>query len=381
MARSDKKEQPTKKPTKTPRTPEEIKAAKDARLVQNLIGKKDAGGAKAFADSIMPSGALGRVSSGFDESGNRIAENQDYLNKLRATSDFYGGPNARSADVQSSLDRSANAVNRSAATNSLLDTARGQMGRSGATSDYLNRLRESTAGYTSPENQAMLESTMRDTNKAYTNQSELLSRDSAKLGIRGGAVAALQAKIGKNAARAEGEARQDIFIKNADEKQKRLLDYGGANRTAETDEFGRTKDVADLNAKAEADDRVRGNDFYDKVRDVEDTEYGKRRESGSDYFATVQGVRTDELNRGKTNLDQVAAENQGRQGLFFAGLSQARGNRNEKEQRGLNKSYLQLARDQLKSSNSRGASGTSQTKAPLDYNAYIDEKKKLIEGA
>lgn len=301
------KPSPNRKAPAAPAAPQSPQD-RDAAAIAKLLGKDDAEGAAALSRNFFPEGSLGRVNTGFNPNGGRIAENQDVLDRMRAKMEAMGpgGGARRSADVTEFIDRS----------------------------------RAGLEGYTAPENQAMLEQQMRGVNQGYMQGADRLSRDAAKLGIRGGSLAALRGKVEKQAARGESEARQNLFVKNADEKQERLSQFGQA------------------------------------VQGVEQGEYDRDRQSTGDYYDTLSKMRADELDREKTNINQVNAERSGQAATYFGGLERGASNRAQAEERKMNKNYYNLAKSMYGRS---GRGGRSSGGTAANPSGYFDEAKKVVE--
>lgn len=447
-----KKQPKQNRPARAPK-PEPTQDDKDAKAISQLLGKEDAAGAAALTRQFFPESSLGRVSSGFDANGNRIRENQDVLDRARAAMEAYGagGGARRSSDVQNLIDRSragldrsaetqANldrtkaglgrtaedagilskmeaATNRSGESQALIDQANSRVGRTQETKDYLGRLNSATAGYSSPENQAMLEQQMRGINQGFQQGQQRIANNAGKMGIRGGTLAALAAKNQRAAGRAEAETRQDLFVKNADEKQKRLMQYGDAVSGAETAEQGRFRDAGsvtmgvqsqeaanrgayastarsiqdseerrgntynDLVRQTQLDDQQRLGDYGGYVAGAEADEYGRERDTRTDYFNTLGSIREDELNRTQINLDKTAAERAGQNSTYFGGLEYSRSRRDADEARRLNRDYYNLAKSQYGGGRGRqsGRGPTSGTPAEDPRLGFFDEAAKTIQ--
>jgi hypothetical protein len=451
--KNTKKKPNSKRPAKEKAPAQELSPEqKDARAISQLLGQQDAEGAAALTRQFFPEGSLGRVSSGFDANGNRIRENQDVLDRARAAMEAYGpgGGGRRSADVQNLIDRSragldrsaeaqgnldrtkaglgrtaddANvlakmeaATNRSGENQALIDQANSRVGRTQETRDFIGRMNSATAGYSSPENQAMLEQQMRGINQGFQQGQQRIANNAGKMGIRGGTLAALAAKNQRAAGRAEAETRQDLFVRNADEKQRRLMQYGDAVSGAESAEQGRFRDAGsvslniqgqeasnrgayastarnvqdaeerrgntynDLVRQTELDDRQRLGDFGGYVAGAEADEYGRERDTRTDYFDTLGKVRGDELNRSQINLDKTAAERAGQNSTYFGGLEYSRSRRDAEEARRLNRDYYNLAKSQFGGGRGRQTGRGPNTGTPAEDPrlGFFDEASKVV---
>jgi hypothetical protein len=445
---SQKKPAPKAKtrPPKAAKAPE-TQENKDAKAISQLLGREDAEGASALTRQFFPEGSLGRVTTGFDESGNRIRENQDILDRARAAMEAYGpgGGARRSADVQNLIDRSRAgldrssetqstldrtkaglgrtaedaailskmeaATNRSGETQSLIDQAAGRVGRTAETRGFIDRMNAATEGFNSAENQAMLEQQMRGINQGFQQGQQRIAQNAGKMGIRGGTLAALASRNQKAAGRAEAQARQDLFVRNADEKQRRLVQYGDAVSGAESAEQGRFRDsrdttvgaqnreaaardafasnarsiqnaetsrndnYSDLVRRTELDDRARLSDFGQTVGGAEADEYSRGRDTRRDYEDSLGAMRSDELDRQQINLDRTSAERAGQNSTYFGGLEFSRSRRDAEEARRLNRDYFNLARNQFGRS---GRGPSSNTGQPDQRLGFFDEAANVI---
>lgn len=374
-----KKDKPKNKAPKA----EETQDQKDARAINKLFGGKKVKGANAVVRQFFPEGSLGRVDSGFDAQGNRQQENQDLLNRARGNMEAYGpgGGARRSSDVDAAIKAFRQGMGRTGETyenlarlkSGMLRTAedtdtianfKARSGRTTEDADVLGRMQAGLEGYSSAENQAQLESQLRDTNKAYQEGQNNVSRDAAKLGVRGGVVAALGAQNERARARAEAEARQNIFVANADEKDRRLQNYGKNVGRIQSDEQGRNRDYAETVAGIQRDERMRGQDyasslrnaeldeqgrqrdFYDTVNSQEDREYRQEQDSYLNYRDTLGQMRGDERSRQEYNNAQIAAERSGQANTFFGTIGYKDTRDDAKEAAALNRDYYNLAKSQ-----------------------------------
>lgn len=234
----------------------------DAGAVKKLLGP-DARGAKVLSDRFFQDGSLGRVEE------NRTGEVQDVLDKSKALEELYR-TQPRSAEQQ----------------------------------DIVARRKAGLEGYTSEELQGQREAANRESYDAYKGRLGELTSRQASSGFSGPAQAGAQAFLERDLARGLARSEQDLFIKNADERQKRLGEYG------------------------------------DVVSGLESEEYNRRRGTLQDYEGYLSKAREDELTRRQENLDRIAAENAGKVSTYFGGLGAGQARRANRFQRQYGKAYL-----------------------------------------
>lgn len=372
------KKKQTKKPARAPRA-ELSQEEKDAKAISTLLGDKDAEGAAALTRQFMPEGALGRVNA------ERPEEYNDITSRYKAASEAYGpgGGARRSAESQDVLDQYKGKLSRSGEMQGILDRFRTGTARTGEDAEYLGRLKGGLGGYSSEENQAALEQQMRESNSAYDAAKTQLSQNAGKLGVRGGTLAALSGKIDKQSARDQLGARQDIFLKNADEKQKRLETYGSEVGRIQGDEQGRTKDYSNLLRDTEREDNTRLDAYAGMVKDAETTEFDKGRLATGDYFNTLKTMRDDELGRQKTNMDQAATERAGQASTYFGGLERGAAVRSQEEEKKLNRGYYNMAKKAYGGGRGDGRTNGYTGRGPTTATApnmdeYYAERERLI---
>lgn len=254
------------------------------QAIANLVGP-GAQGATALSENLFAPGSLGRVSTGFDASGNRIAETQDALNRAKGAALKYSG---------AAVDAQGNPISRrSADVTATVDAARAGLG-----------------GYSAAEQQGMKEQALAGANQAQaTNMRELAKMRARSGGRMGGGQERIMAR--DNAAIRSNVSR-DISVKNADEKQKRLGEFGGL------------------------------------VRGVEGEEYNKMQDSNKTYSDLLAKTRADELERGKFNIEQVGAEKAGQFGSYFGGLNLGLANKQFDEGKRYNDEILAIAKKKYK---------------------------------
>lgn len=226
--------------------------------VRELLGP-DAPGARTIANELLPEGSAGRVETGF-----RVGPDGQPLR------DAEGNP-IRVGETAEDLAR----AKEFAAT-------AGQ--RTGEMADVLSRHKAGLEGYTSQESQAFREAAQRGIDTQYKTGLSQLARAQARSGVRGASAAAQSANLNRSRVEEQQRLEQDLFVKNADEKQRRLGAYGTALSGQEGAEYNRTK------------------------------------EAGQMYSDTLAKQRADELARGRYNVEGAAAENAGRADLFFRGI-------------------------------------------------------------
>ena len=221
------------KPAKPPPTQEELQQ----KALGTLYGNEGYNAGNALINKFIPDGTLGRVSTD--------------VNAL-------GGGNQ--------LQRQ----------NTLLEGA----GNSEAQKEALAKMQAGLGGYTSGEYQASREQMMRGQQSNYATSASQLAKAQARGKVYGAAGAAQMANLSAASAQSKDQLEQDLMVKNIDEQQRRLHDYG--------------KYASDIKAQ----------DFEQK--NLATKAYG-------DVGA---GLRDEELSRQKINLGQSNAELASQIGLF-----------------------------------------------------------------
>lgn len=287
MAKNKNKE--PKKKVKAPLTPEQKQARKDQgkadRIAQTLGPGYQAG--VDMAGQLFAPGSMGRV----DEQ--RPQETMDLIAQQKALSNFYGpAGQGRSADVQ----------------------------------DYLARQKAGLEGYNAPEMTAMREQAAREGQQAYQTASSQLARQQARSGVRGASASAQLSNLAASKQRGDMQLSQDMMIKNADEKNRRLNQYGQAVQGAETDEFGRGQTA--MNAYAGSIDTAQKNEL-ERQRANMDQQAAER----TGYADTIYGMsdlanqnQAGKTNRRYTNTLTTIARNNARRGRSmpdYAGYANA----------------------------------------------------------
>lgn len=269
------------KKTKKVLTPEQ----RQAKSIQGLLGPGAEGGS-ALANQIYAPNSLGRINE------NLSPEVSDYLAQQRAMAAFYGpGGQQRSAEMQ----------------------------------DYMARQKAGLEGYNAPEMTAMREQAGRQNDAAYANQRALAMQSQARSGVRGASANAQLMSLARAKAGQDAQLNQDMMIKNADEKQRRLSAYG------------------------------------QELGGQEGREFDRARLSLGDYGSDLAATRNDVLERQKFNIGQTAAEKAGYLGTLFGGVGVAQQNQAAKEEAKYKRGMLNVARR-------RGAGGG----ATPDYMGYAN---------
>lgn len=263
-------------------TPEQQRASD----IQNLLGS-GAAGASALANYAYTPGSLGRVDEAMSPEVN------DYLAQQRAMAAFYGpGGQQRSAEMQ----------------------------------DYMARQKAGLEGYTGPEMTAMREQAGRQNDAAYANQRAQMAQNQARSGVRGASAGAQMLSLARAKAGQDAQLNQDLMIKNADEKQRRLSAYGQDLGGLETSEFNRAQDAL------------------------------------GQYGSDLGAARTDVLNRQQFNIGQTEKEKAGYLGTLFGGVGVAQQNEAQKQQAQYQRGMLGVARKNAR----RGGGATP------DYMGYAN---------
>lgn len=325
-----------------PSDPALQKEVTKATELQRLLGP-GAAGAGILAGELFAPGSLGRVSTGFDAQGNRIFETQDILNRLAAIRNFY----------------QTNRTERTQETKDQLARLLADVEYSPEEQDIIRRQQAGLEGYSAAELQAAREETLGEVEKAKAAELRNLSR---LRGMGATGTGALERSLARDAARARGEIERDIFIKNADEKQRRLGDYGtymGALRSARSGRLGAYGTA--LSGAEEADYQRRQGD-YQKMMETQGT-----------YANQLALTREDELKRHLENLGRLEKEKAGQYGSFFGGLNLNLANRQFEESQRINDALYKLAKKRKGSS----AATTAETSAAPNYAGYFSDAASL----
>lgn len=287
-------------------TPEAIQAEKD-RAIADLVGKHGAG-ASGLVDKFYAPRSMGRV----DES--RSSEVSGVLDHLSAIRDTYGIPGKnRSAELSANL----------------------------------NSLKSQSEGYASPEYQAMREQQRRGTESAYKTQDSATNRSIIRNRLSGSQAALMKNLVQRNRSEAQGRNEQDLMIRSADEKYRRVGEYGNT------------------------------------LRGVEDTEFNRMRETLGDYSDTLNATRDDELKRRLINLDQVNAEKAGQAGTYFGAINLGETRDTNKRNDKLSRDIYGLTKPRKSKGGGDGRNRNAQTtQAPaspaFDYNSYFDRVTDIV---
>lgn len=171
-------------------------------------------------------------------------------------------------------------------TKSLIEQYKGAVDYSGDMQDIISRMRSGLEGYAAPELNAMREVQARQNQRNLQTTMRDLTNQGARSGLSG-AAGALQKASALNASnRAAQGLEQELFVKNADEKQKRLGDFGGFMTVQEAAKQNRMKDFGSFATGAENDAASRA----EKAR--------------AEYQAMLDNMRNADLNVTKLNAGQ-----------------------------------------------------------------------------
>lgn len=317
----------------------------DANHIFNLVGP-GAEGATALANQLYGPGGLGRVTSGFDADGNRIFENQDILNRYNAIAQQYFGPApGRSGETTAFLTQLAKSQQYSPEMIRYLQGLESAQGRTGEDADVLRRMQGGLEGYTGAENQAYLESAREGIDSQYKSQ----MRDIAKLRGRGASTGAMERELGRDTIRANQDLQRDIFLRNADEKQNRLQNYGSYLGAVQGAEASRRGQYGGALSGAEDARTNRQNLYGSYMRGFQQDDdnrrqqhFGRMMDAQGAYADRLQAIRDDELQRQQYNLEQGEKETAGRYGAYFGGLQLGLSNREFEEAQRVNDALYDL---------------------------------------
>lgn len=171
-------------------------------------------------------------------------------------------------------------------TQGIIDKYKGNIDYSADTQDIIERMRGGLEGYAAPELNAMREVQARQNQRSLQSTMRDLTNAGARSGLSG-AAGALQKFSAVNAAnRTAQDLEQELFIKNADERQKRLTDFGGYMTVQEKAKADRLGQYGDFAYGAESDAVQRG------------------RDARSDYTDMLNNMRDAETERTTNNIGQ-----------------------------------------------------------------------------
>lgn len=125
-----------------------------------------------------------------------------------------------------------------------------QGGRTGDMQDVLNRYKSGLEGYTGAESQGFREQAQRGIDQQMRSQLGALRTSQARGGVRGASAAAQQSNLDRMRMAEQQNLEQDLFVRNADEKQRRLQAYSDTLRGAEGEEYGRKMQTQNAYATA-----------------------------------------------------------------------------------------------------------------------------------
>lgn len=167
-------------------------------------------------------------------------------------------------------------------------------GRTADTSDLISRYKAGLEGYSSAESQGFREQAQRGIDQQMRTQLGALRTSQARGGVRGASAAAQQANLDKMRMGEQQNLEQDLFVRNADEKQRRLQAYG------------------------------------DTLRGVEGEEYGRQMQSQNAYAAALGGQEQSNRESSKYDLDRLMAEKSGAMSSVLTAADLAQQERNTK---------------------------------------------------
>lgn len=236
MATKKPVKKPKNKAPKAPLTPEQARAKAQDRVLAGLYTQQGVSSGNALTDKFIPDKGLGRVNED-------LAGSTQNLNRYQNLYDQYRTRAPEQADV-------------------------------------MNRMQQGLGGYTAPELQAQREQMYRAQNSNYLTAQNQLAKAQARAKVYGAAGAAQQANLQRSTQENKNQLEQDLYVKNIDEQQKRLGEYGQYGRGLNQEEFTRQAAAT----KGYGDEEAR--------------------------------LRDEELKRQQFNIGQSNAEIAGRIGLF-----------------------------------------------------------------
>jgi hypothetical protein len=107
--------------------------------------------------------------------------------------------------------------------------------------EYLAQLKAGLGGYTSPQYQASREQMMKGQQSNFATAQAQLAKAQARGKVYGAAGAAQQANLATGSQASKDDLEQQLMVKNIDEQQNRLNNYGTANAAAQAAVLERNK--------------------------------------------------------------------------------------------------------------------------------------------
>jgi len=279
-------------------TPEQIAEQKKNEAVNKLLGP-GIEGASALAEKLFPEGSLGRM----EFVG---PEGREIVQRYKGIADRYASGQP-SADVQ----------------------------------DIMNRYKAGLEGYNSQELNAMREESLQGIESDAQTQARRLQKAQGA-NVQGGARTAQLQRLNQSKLGARGNLERDLFIKNADERQRRLGEYSGL------------------------------------VQGVEQQGYERSLGSLGQYENAYGSLRQEDVRTKQYNDQKVADEMAGRYGTIFGGLNLGLAQQAQAEDFALNQEYLDIAKKRYGTTRKPGSSGGN---AYQSTNPYYQEAINLIRGS
>ena len=167
--------------------------------------------------------------------------------------------------------------------------------RDGMQTDVLNRMQSGLGGYTSPEYQAQREQMQRGIDSNYASSAGQLAKSQARAKVYGAAGTAQQANLQQSTQNSKNDLEQQLMVKNIDEKQRRLGEYGNYGRGLNQEEYGRQADAS----KGFADEasRQRQEQF-----DREKTNLGQRNAEVAARIGVVTGTGAEGISKAQQKV-------------------------------------------------------------------------------
>ena len=107
--------------------------------------------------------------------------------------------------------------------------------------EYLAQLKGGLGGYTSEQYQGSREQMMKGQQSNYATAQSQLAKAQARGKVYGAAGAAQQANLATGSENSKNDLEQQLMVKNIDEQQNRLNNYGAANSAAQAAVLERNK--------------------------------------------------------------------------------------------------------------------------------------------
>lgn len=151
---------------------------------------------------------------------------------------------------------------------------------SGDIQDIIQRMKGGLEGYAAPELAAMRETQARQSQRALQGTMRDISNSGAKSGLSGAARALQNVSASNEWGRKAQDLEQELFLKNADEKQRRLSAFGGFMTEQEAAKARRLGDYSTFLSAEQGNAYTRGAEarksYQEWLKNMHDTELNRQ---------------------------------------------------------------------------------------------------------